>query len=97
MRSLVLKAGTVAGVVAVLALPATAAQAATPTTTTSATTTSASSSATTGRIVSGEALAAAVVVAVPSTSAYAGPVVQRRPLGSGTPASGYAVVAGAPS
>lgn len=92
MRSLVLKAGTVAGVVAVLALPATAAQAAT-----TSTTTTASSSATTGRIVSGEALAAAVVVAAPSTSAYAGPVVQRRPLGSGTPSSGYAVAAGAAS
>ncbi|MFN8158901.1 MAG: hypothetical protein U0R68_15900 [Candidatus Nanopelagicales bacterium] len=95
MRSLVLKAGTVAGVVAVLALPATAAQAAT--TAAATTTTTASSSASTGRIVSGEALAAAVVVAAPSTSAYAGPAVQRRPLGSGIPSSGYAVVAGASS
>jgi hypothetical protein len=87
MRSLVLRAGTVAGVVAVLALPAAAAQAATPAV---GTATTATSAATTGRIVSGEALAAAVVVPGPATTGAAGPAVQRRPLGTGTTSSAYA-------
>lgn len=85
MRSLVLRAGTVAGVVAVLALPATAASAAT----TATTTTSVSSTATTGRIVSGEALAAAMSVPAPASAGGTAPVVHRRPLGSGT-TTGYA-------
>lgn len=86
MRSLVLRAGTVAGVVAVLALPATAASAASTGTTT---TTSVSSTATTGRIVSGEALAAATSVPAPASAGGTAPVVHRRPLGSGT-TTGYA-------
>lgn len=85
MRSLVLRAGTVAGVVAVLALPATAASAAS----TATTTTSVSSTATTGRIVSGEALAAATSVPAPASAGGTAPVVHRRPLGSGT-TTGYA-------
>ncbi|MFN8148361.1 MAG: hypothetical protein U0R76_12975 [Candidatus Nanopelagicales bacterium] len=85
MRSLVLRAGTVAGVVAVLALPATAASAAS----TATTTTSVSSTATTGRIVSGEALAAAMSVPAPASAGGTAPVVHRRPLGSGT-TTGYA-------
>lgn len=88
MRSLVLRAGTVAGVVAVLALPTSVAQAAP--TTTSATV---SSSATTGRIVSGEALAAAVAATESPSTSTPGPVVQRRPLGAGTTETGYAEVA----
>ena len=80
MRSLVLRAGTVAGVVAVLALPVTA-TAASATTTTAVV--SSSAAATHGRIVNGEALAAALVVAVPSE--VAAPPVHRRPLGTGSP------------
>ncbi len=83
MRSLVLRAGTVAGVVAVLALPTTAARAAT-----TAPSLSTASTAGTGRIVSGEALALAVVA--PAAAAVAGPTVQRRPLGTGVAATGYA-------
>ena len=85
MRSLVLRAGTVAGVVAVLALPATAASAAS----TATTTMSVSSTATIGRIVSGEALAAAMSVPAPASAGGTAPVVHRRPLGSGT-TTGYA-------
>lgn len=90
MRSLVLRAGTVAGVVAVLALPTAAAHATTSTTSTT-TTASASAAATTGRIVSGEALAAAMAVPAPAHAGSDGPVVHRRPLGpTPTMASGAA-------
>lgn len=95
MRSLVLRAGTVAGVVAVLALPAATAQAASRastagTATSTSATTASSSSATTGRIVSGEALAASFAVASPASSTSVGPLVQRRPLDTGTTLTGYA-------
>ncbi|HET7900604.1 MAG TPA: hypothetical protein VFL59_05410 [Candidatus Nanopelagicales bacterium] len=77
-----LRAGTVAGVLAVLALPTTAAQAEVATTSASV--------PSTGRIVSGEALAAAIVAPLPRTTA--GPRVERRALGSGTDV-GYRPVA----
>lgn len=86
MRSLVLRAGTVAGVVAVLALPVTATAASATTTAavvSSSAAISSSAAATHGRIVNGEALAAALVVAVPSE--VAAPPVHRRPLGTGSP------------
>ena len=82
MRSRVLRAGTAAGVVAVLALPVTAQSATAAPTIPQATTASASAR---GRIVSGEALAAAVVVRAPSC--VAPPAVHRRALGPGAPAS----------
>ena len=85
MRSLALRAGTVAGVVAVLALPATAVQA--ETTGAPGPTTAASTHVTTGRIVNGEALAAAVVIVPARGSTGEGPRVQRRPLGGGVAGS----------
>lgn len=96
MRSLVLRAGTVAGVVAVLALPTTAARAATTAPTGSIVTSApgASSGAGTGRIVDGEALALAVVPTFGRSAGHAAePLVHRRPLGLGAASTGYVAAA----